>query len=65
MNNTIHRQTLSHNQLTAIFSKGGVTIKLRNGPRQRITPMNVFDDGHIEYYKLSGNKIAIRRYVGD
>ena len=63
---TIHRQSLSPDQLTAVFSEGGVTVKLRNGPKQRITATNVFDDGHIEYYKRSGsNKIAVRRYVGE
>lgn len=63
---SVYRQKLSSAQLATLAKKGAVTVKLRHGPRKRITKGNKFPDGHIEYYKRSDTgKIAVRRPGSD
>ena len=63
---TVHKQKLSSAQLATLAKKGSVTVKLRGGPRKKITKGNKFSDGHIEYYKRSDSKkTAVRRPGSD
>lgn len=63
----INRQKLTATQITTVSKKGGVSVKLKTvGKTVRVTPGNLFSDGHIEYYKRSDTKkIAVRRPGSD
>lgn len=62
----ISKKQLTRKQRLTLSDKKSVVVKIRGVGKRRITPGNVFSDGHIEYYKRSDTKkIAIRRPGSD